>query len=102
MESINAFIIHRPFQVLNATEYAVRTRLQHCRLIVIEDENLSEESFERLMEIWKKDRIQCTPEEIEELISILIKFQKNRLEEIWKEEEGDLLLGSADFRQTSI
>ncbi|MCD4676839.1 MAG: carboxypeptidase-like regulatory domain-containing protein [Desulfobacula sp.] len=60
-------------------------------------ENLSEESFERLMEIWKKDAVQRTSEEIEELIYILINFQKKQLEQVWNEEEGDLLLGSADF-----
>ncbi|MCK5233148.1 MAG: hypothetical protein KAR13_22950, partial [Desulfobulbaceae bacterium] len=40
---------------------------------------------------------QRTSEEIEELIYILINFQKKQLEQVWSKEEGDLLLGSADF-----
>lgn len=61
MSSINVFIIHRPYQVLNATEYATRTGLAQCHLFVVEDEKLSAEYFADIADTNVWESIQVWP-----------------------------------------
>jgi hypothetical protein len=55
MDVVNAFIIHRPYQVLNAVEYAKRAGLRRCRLFVVEDEELSTDYFAEIADesVWE-------------------------------------------------
>lgn len=61
MQSINVFIIHRPYQILNATEYAMRAGLAHCHLIAVEDEKLSAEYFADIADAGVWESIQVCP-----------------------------------------